>query len=123
MSNNRWWKYVESVVPDPSPVAIANRAGFDKSNITRWKQGSRVDPAFVVKFARAYNQNVIAALCESGLITDEEAAVRDVRVGIGDLTDMELATELTKRLERWQSVADELMLHQPVSESDRDGLA
>ncbi|MDY7528484.1 MULTISPECIES: helix-turn-helix transcriptional regulator [unclassified Cryobacterium] len=103
MTNTNWWAYVESVVPDARPAAIADRAGFDKSNITRWKQGAMIQPSFAVKFARAYGRPVVEALAACGLITPEDAALHEVKVGVSDLTDRQLLEELSARLDRLQA--------------------
>ena len=51
----------------------AKKAGFNQSAFTRWKSGAKADPEFVVKFARAFNLNVLEALVEAEFITEEEA--------------------------------------------------
>lgn len=100
MSDTRWWLYVNDVAGDVQFKDIADRVGIDKSNVTRWSKGSRPAVEFVLKFARAYGQPVVAALAEAEYITDSEANMREVKVGVGDLTELELARELLARLER-----------------------
>ena len=51
----------------------AAQAGFNQSAFTRWKGGAKADPEFVVKFARAFNVNVLEALVEAEFITEDEA--------------------------------------------------
>lgn len=51
----------------------AKKAGFNQSAFTRWKGGAKADPEFVVKFARAFNLDVLEALVEAEFITPEEA--------------------------------------------------
>ena len=51
----------------------AKKAGFNQSAFTRWKSGAKADPEFVVKFARAFNLDVLEALVEAEFITPEEA--------------------------------------------------
>lgn len=99
MEQTRWWKYVVSVAGDIQNKDIADEVGIDKSNVTRWSKGSRPAVEFALKFARAYNQSVVVALTEAGYITDEESNVREVRVGVKDLSDLELARELHVRME------------------------
>ncbi|OFT67704.1 hypothetical protein HMPREF3147_00865 [Corynebacterium sp. HMSC05D03] len=53
----------------------AKKAGFNQSAFTRWKGGAKADPEFVVKFARAFNLNVLEALVEAEFITEEEASL------------------------------------------------
>lgn len=94
----RWQIYVDRLLIGTTPSEAAHRAGFDKSAFSRWKQGARADPAFVVKLARAFNVNVVQALAEAELITDEEAGTREVRVGAEDIPSKQLAEELAKRI-------------------------
>lgn len=100
VNETRWWNYVQAVAGDVQAKEIADLVGIDKSNVTRWKQGSRPAVEFVLKFARAYGRPVIEALAESGFITDAEAGIREVKIGTADLTDVELARELLTRAEQ-----------------------
>lgn len=95
----RWWKYVQRITHGERGVDVAHKAGFDQSALTRWKNGANADPKFVVQLARAYHQNVLEALAESGLITDQEAALHEVRSGVGDISTKELIEELAKRID------------------------
>lgn len=100
MNETRWWKFVQSVAGDVQAKDIADRVGIDKSNVTRWKQGSRPAVEFVLKFARAYERPVVEALAASEYITDKEASVRTVKVGVSDLSDVDLASELLVRVQK-----------------------
>ncbi|QLD10926.1 helix-turn-helix domain-containing protein [Microbacterium oleivorans] len=100
MNETRWWKYVQVVAGDVQAKEIADVVGIDKSNVTRWKQGSRPAVEFVLKFARAYGRSVIEALAESEYITDDEANIREVKIGAEDLSEVDLARELLGRVER-----------------------
>jgi len=84
MAQNRWWDYVSAAMGDMSALEAGRKAGFDSSAFTRWKKGASPDAAFVVKFARAFDLNVVAALAAAGVITDDEAGVREVAVGARD---------------------------------------
>lgn len=100
MNESRWWNYVQTVAGNVQAKDIADVVGIDKSNVTRWKQGSRPAVEFVLKFARAYGRPVIEALAESGFITDAEAGIREVKIGTAELTDVDLAREILARAER-----------------------
>ncbi|MDJ1113202.1 hypothetical protein [Microbacterium dauci] len=100
MTETRWWNYVQLVAGVVQAKDIADVVGIDKSNVTRWKQGSRPAVEFVLKFARSYGRPVVEALAEAGFITDAEAGVREVKIGVAELTDLELARELLARVER-----------------------
>lgn len=98
--NKTWWEYVQSVTNGATNTDIAAKVGIDKSAITRWRKGSGVDPLFAVKFARAYGRPVTEALWKSGLITEEEADLREVKVGISGFSDIQLAEEIMYRSAR-----------------------
>ena len=78
---------------------VAAKAGFDQSAMTRWKNGLNVDPKFVVQFARAFHQNVLQALTEAELITEEESNLHEVKVGIEDISTQRLLEELASRID------------------------
>ncbi|WP_156980275.1 hypothetical protein [Corynebacterium terpenotabidum] len=100
MTNTRWWRYVTGLLGQDNYSEAASRAGFDKSAFTRWKKGAAADPAFAVKLARAYGSNVLEALVEAELITEQEADLRQAstRPRAGSLTSDELLSELSNRL-------------------------
>ena len=97
-TTTRWWNYVQMITKGDSQTEIADRAGFDKSAISRWKRGLGTDVTFIVKFARAYDRPPVEALAAYGIISDDEADVREVKVGLADLTSEALAAELLRRL-------------------------
>jgi transcriptional regulator with XRE-family HTH domain len=78
---------------------VADRAGFDQSAMTRWKQGANADPRFVVQFARAFHQNVLKALAEAELISDDEASLHEVKIGVEQMTTHQLLEELANRID------------------------
>ncbi len=102
MDKMTWWDYVQTVAGGAEQREIADRAGFDKSALTRWKNGSNADPLFVVKFARAFGRPVTEALAASGLITAEESGITVVTAGVAEAlreaTNDELLAELSSRL-------------------------
>lgn len=98
MNENRWQNYVEKVKGPESALAAGRRIGIDSSAFTRWKKGEQPGVAFVTKFARAYDRNVLEALAAADMITEEEAGLREVQVGIDRLSTEALATELLERV-------------------------
>ncbi|MDV6271074.1 hypothetical protein [Rhodococcus globerulus] len=100
MSETRWWRYVEQLIDGETAQEAARRAGFDKSAFTRWKKGAAADAAFVVKLARAYHANVVQALAEAELITDDEAALRLVPTGKAEILHSTPITELAEEIIR-----------------------
>lgn len=100
MNDTRWWKYIQKLMGDQTQLEAARFIGISKSNITRWKDGARAAPDFVVKVARAYNANVLEALVEAEFITEEEAQLREINVGgvtLSDSTNEELLKEILSR--------------------------
>ena len=97
--NTRWYDYILRVTEGMTAKDAATRAGFDQSAMTRWKNGANADPKFVVQFARAFRQNVLNALAESELITDEEADLHEVRIGVADISTQQLLEELARRID------------------------
>lgn len=78
----------------------AKKAGFNQSAFTRWKNGAKADPDFVVKFARAFSLNVLEALAEAEFITEDEANLREVTVdgpALSDATNKQLLDEIMRR--------------------------
>lgn len=100
MNETRWWKYLQKLMGDQTQLEAARFIGISKSNITRWKDGARAAPDFVVKVARAYRANVLEALVEAEFITEEEAQLREVNVGgvtLSDSTNEEILKEILSR--------------------------
>lgn len=97
--SSRWYDYVLSVTDGLTAKETADRAGFDQSAMTRWKNGANADPKFVVQFARAFHRNVLEALAESELISDDEASLHEVRIGVHEMSTHQLLEELARRID------------------------
>jgi len=95
----RWYRYVLEVIDGMTAKEAADRAGFDQSAMSRWKAGLNADVKFVVQFARAFNQNVLRALSEAEFITDEEANLHEVKIGLADMSTHQLLEELARRID------------------------
>ncbi|WP_313548988.1 helix-turn-helix transcriptional regulator [Corynebacterium sp.] len=91
---------------EQTQLEAARFIGISKSNITRWKDGGRAAPDFVVKVARAYGANVIEALVEAEFITEEEAALREVNTG-GLLLEQANSDQLTREVEKRLKASEE----------------
>ena len=68
----RWMTWVNTLIDPDDLTTAARRAGFDKSTMTRWRQGGSPDPERAVKLARAYGAHPVEALVVMGLISPEE---------------------------------------------------
>ncbi len=97
--NTRWYDYITRVTDGLTAKEVAHHAGFDQSAMTRWKNGANADPKFVVQFARAFQQNVLQALAESELITDAEAGLHEVKIGVREMSTQQLLEELARRID------------------------
>lgn len=102
-AQTRWYEYVLRVTEGMTAKEVADRAGFDQSAMTRWKNGANADPKFVVQFARAFNQNVLMALAQAEMITDEEADLHEVKIGVQEMTTQQLLEELARRIDNPQA--------------------
>lgn len=100
MTETRWWKYLQRLMGNQSQLDAAKFIGISKSNITRWKDGARAAPDFVVKVARAYDANVLEALVAAEFITEAEAKLREIKVGgiaLSDASNRQLLDEIMRR--------------------------
>jgi hypothetical protein len=110
MKQTRWWKYVTETIQGRTFKDAAKIAGFDQSAFTRWKDGAAAKPEFVVKFARAYNRNVLEALVEAEFITEQEAGLQKVN------TDIPAALQLAPK--EW--LVDEVLNRMSASAENRN---
>ena len=96
----QWIAWVNALVEPDDLTTAARRAGFDKSTMTRWKQGGSPDPERAVKLARAYGAHPVEALVVMGLITttEGELAPTSSRDVIRAATAEVLAAELVARI-------------------------
>lgn len=122
MEQTRWWKYVIKTINGRKFKEAAQIAGFDQSAFTRWKNGARADPDFVVKFARNFDRNVLEALVEAEFITEQEANLQKVNiegVALEEASDEMLSSEFLRRLKTKRSLEEKL---QPANTTN-DGAA
>jgi len=116
--NTRWYEYVLKVAEGMTAKEVADRAHFDQSAMTRWKNGLNVDPKFAVQFARAFNQNVLYALTEAGLITEAEANLHEVKIGLDEISTQRLLEELARRIDNSPSSGPTASAHSDEQHSD-----
>ncbi len=95
-----WWQYVERVSQGSQQRDISLRTGIDKSHVSQWKTRDATPSAhLVIKFARAYGHNVLEALVAAGYITEAEAALRKVHVGLHEHSLEDLLKEALHRVQ------------------------
>jgi transcriptional regulator with XRE-family HTH domain len=95
-----WSDYVHRITAGMTQMQIAERSGLGQTTISGWlKETSTATRAdYVVKLARAFNQNVIEALIIAGYITASEAKVKTVlRTPLSEYSLEELLDEFRRR--------------------------
>lgn len=119
MNDVTWAEYVRAVIGSDSGRAVAQMIGQSESAISRWKTGAVVpEPRQAVAFARAYGRQPIEALIAAGYLTAEEAGRTDEApraLQLRDFTDLELATEMLRRVEATPGEHD--ILTRPVDDT------
>lgn len=95
-----WWEYVQRVSAHAPNKDIAAVTAMDASAITRWKKGEKPRAESVVAFARGYRRPAVEALLAAGYLTQEdlEPQTVEIRGSAADLTDIDLLTEMQRRL-------------------------
>lgn len=77
---------------------VAERAGFDKSQLTKWSQGKQVSPRLARETAVALNAPILEAFIAAGYLLPEDANVEIVERPIQSLSDDELLNEVLNRM-------------------------
>lgn len=80
-----------------SERGIARRAGINAATFHRKMAEDAFTPDDAVAIARAYHRSPIEALVVLGTITPDEAMKADRGYSIREYTDLELASEMTRR--------------------------
>lgn len=99
--DNDWWGFVTRLLDGDTPADAERKSGINRSNFTRWKQGREVDPVMAVALTRKYNGNILAALVACGLITSEEAKLREVGLeeALEKATDRQLVVAVLRKID------------------------
>lgn len=98
---NAWSKYVDMTSGGDYNSAIAHKVGVDPATVGRWRTGANAPaPRQVVDYARAYNQNPLAALIAAGYLTADEIGlpITIPDTTVHDFDTVTLAEELVSRL-------------------------
>jgi hypothetical protein len=105
VSETSWWDYVQKVSEGAEQTAIAERAAINKTTVWRWKTRNATDHEGAIRFARAYGRPITEALLAAGLIGEDEANLREVRIRINpaDLDADELAEETKRFIDEMRS--------------------
>ncbi|KHK96360.1 hypothetical protein LK09_15340 [Microbacterium mangrovi] len=102
VDKTQWSKYIDATSDGAYNNAIAESIGVDPATVGRWRTGT-VDPKprQVVAYARAFGQTPVSALIAAGYLTEAEAqlpAAAPRAYTLDDFSELELATELVRRL-------------------------
>ena len=118
MNAQTWAEFLTAVAGPDAPTAnqseIARVAGVSTATVSRWVSGdSRPKAEQVIGVARAYDVSPLLALVAAGYL--EQAEVEGElevprALAIGEYTDLELAQEMLRRVDRGGSA----LLEQPV---------
>lgn len=92
-----WATYVERVTGGASQSAIADKAGLSQSAVNRWHT-STPKPETVVALARAYDRPVLEAFVAAGFLSEDDAALNEIKASARDLSDEDLVAELQRRM-------------------------
>lgn len=104
----RWNEYMAATAEGLNDARIAEALSISPSTVGRWRAGT-VDPKprQVVAFARAFNDNPLAALVAAGYLTADDLG-DDVTVrlpaDVADVSTIQLLDEVTSRLESTAAV-------------------
>jgi transcriptional regulator with XRE-family HTH domain len=113
-----WADFLTAVAGPNAPTSnqseIARVAGVSTATVSRWVSGdSRPKAEQVIGVARAYNVSPLHALVAAGYLeqAEVEGEVEIPRaLAIADYTELELAQEMLRRIDRGQGA----LLQQPV---------
>lgn len=105
-----WWEYVSRISADAARKDVAAAAQIDVSALSRWKAGDTPRAENVIALARAYGRPVDEAMIAAGYFTVEDLVDDPVVVqsSIRDVSDAELADEVSRRLAVYGDVVDEM---------------
>lgn len=118
MNAQTWAEFLTAVAGPDAPTAnqseIARVAGVSTATVSRWVSGdSRPKAEQVIGVARAYNVSPLLALVAAGYLEQAEVEGElDVprALAIGEFTELELAQEMLRRVDRGEGA----VLEQPV---------
>lgn len=96
MDFKRW---IESLPGSPLVTQAAERAGIDRSTISRQLKRGVVSAENVIALARAYGHNEVDALVETGYVDAEAASRAGVPQALGYATNAQIYGEIMRRVD------------------------
>ncbi|MCD4549703.1 hypothetical protein [Schaalia sp. lx-260] len=98
MKTAQWLKKVSG---GTSVSAIATRAGYPASTLTRQIKRGQLSSDVVIQIARSYRTSILEGLIACGHITEDEAGLKaraNIAEALEDATDRQLIEELLRRV-------------------------
>ncbi|MBB5956417.1 transcriptional regulator with XRE-family HTH domain [Saccharothrix tamanrassetensis] len=99
-TSSTWWDFLMDNLRSRglSTGDLARGAGVDRSRLSDWKRGGKASVESARAIAVLFDASPLEVMVAAGLITPNEAALRQARPDPARLTDDELVAELRKRL-------------------------
>lgn len=91
--------YLARYVGGKSRRQVAELAGINKDTWNRAMNLGRMQAESAIRFARAFNVQVVPFLRDLGFLTEDEVVASVARLTLEELSDVELARELLRRVE------------------------
>ncbi|WP_433268060.1 helix-turn-helix domain-containing protein [Actinosynnema sp. CS-041913] len=101
-TSSAWWDYLQANLEsrDMTTGDLARGAGVDRSRLTDWKRGGKASVESARAIASLFDASPLEVMVAAGLITREEAELRQARPDPTKLSDEELVAELKRRLRK-----------------------
>ncbi|MEV0679845.1 helix-turn-helix transcriptional regulator [Actinosynnema sp. NPDC050436] len=95
-----WWEYLEENLARRGLTTgdLARGAGVDRSRLTDWKRGGKASLDSARSVAGLFGASPLEVMVAAGLLTPDEAELREARPDPGRLSDEELIAELRRRM-------------------------
>ncbi|CCH27965.1 helix-turn-helix transcriptional regulator [Actinosynnema sp. NPDC047251] len=97
-----WWRYLEENLASRGLTTgdLARGAGVDRSRLSDWKRGGKASLESARAVASLFGAGPLEVMVAAGLLTPQEAKLREARPDPARLSDEELVAELRRRMGR-----------------------
>lgn len=92
-------KWIETLPGEPLVTQAAERAGIDRSTISRQLKRGMVSAENVIALARAHGHNEIDALIETGYVASEALAGAGIPQALAQATNQQILDEISQRMD------------------------
>jgi transcriptional regulator with XRE-family HTH domain len=95
-----WWDFVSRYLElrDTNAAQVAKKAGYDKAQLSKWRQGASVSPKLARDTALALNAPVLDAFIAAGYLRPEDTTAEVIERPVSELGDEELLAEVRQRM-------------------------